>query len=56
LPSRGPPYRAAGGQLPSEGRFSAAGISEYGRSLHGVLHYHAKKRSSAWGGEWRNSN
>ena len=44
------------GQLPSEGRFSAADISEYGRSLHGVLHYHAKKRSSAWGGEWRNSN
>jgi hypothetical protein len=29
------------GQVPSEGRFSTAGISEYGRPFHGVLHYHA---------------
>jgi hypothetical protein len=44
------------GQLPRQGRFSPAGVSEYGHSFHGALHYHAKKRSSVSGHEWRNSN
>jgi hypothetical protein len=43
------------GQLPSQGRFSTASISEYGHSFHGVLRYHAKKRSSASGHERQNS-
>ena len=44
------------GQMPRQGRFSTARVSEYGSPFHGVLHYHAKKRSSASGHEWRNSN
>jgi len=35
------------GQTPSQGRFSGAGVSEYGHPLHGGLQYHAKERSSA---------
>jgi hypothetical protein len=33
------------GQLPSQGRFSTASISEYGHSLHDMLQYQAKKLS-----------
>ena len=28
------------GELPSQGRFPAAGISEHGHAFHGVLQYH----------------